>query len=560
MNNDYTAQDSVQKSLTIIEKQLPEKTDISQLAADACFSKYHYQRLFHKIVGEPVMEYVKKRRLSLAALEIRESSRSILEIALKYGYQSHESFTRAFKAFHGVTPSECRKYDVSLFYSSVLHSSHIRKERSPMTAANKTAEQVFNSASETIRYLNQIVVQLNEAGQQTEKTALRLGGQFFSAPRPLPNFQILANETKNLASRAKSACDVIQEIHQACQKDAFSIINQRLSLIKVLEDTVTEINLLTFAVHLQIARTIPDPQLPELADTYSRLAQNAAAQVSTRISSFENLVQLIYEDIVENCRFPLKQMQNILQNLMHEIQKTQRNFRKITPQNEFHMIAGELDTLIFKLKKISASLEDFNQEKNPCVLTWACDPMMEQMTRLDQYLRTLTLNCRLDAQRAPEDEIVQKNASKLSRLSEQFEDAVQDCRQEWDEIRRLSSLYEQSTKRSNEAYTDDFNRKTAYDNGVCHTAILNYHLRSEISKFFALLSEEQQQRFSKLKQELPIPSSEEERDAAAMRDALQTVARRLRKEGEEKEQIRSVMSFFAKQYESMAAVFEGLSR
>lgn len=108
MKNSNTIDDSID----FIESRLTESIDISELAQQAFFSKTHYQRLFRATVGEPVMEYVKNRRLQLACRDVRAGSTAILDIALKYGYVSHEGFTRAFKAYFGVTPSEYRKYSI----------------------------------------------------------------------------------------------------------------------------------------------------------------------------------------------------------------------------------------------------------------------------------------------------------------------------------------------------------------------------------------------------------------------------------------------------------------
>ena len=77
------------------------------------FSKYHYQRIFREAVGDSVMGYVARRRISLAAMELARTDASVLKIALKYGYDSHEGFTRSFRSHMGITPTEYRKYHLS---------------------------------------------------------------------------------------------------------------------------------------------------------------------------------------------------------------------------------------------------------------------------------------------------------------------------------------------------------------------------------------------------------------------------------------------------------------
>lgn len=78
---------SVFRSLEIIEKRIAEKLTVENISNSVYFSKYHYQRLFRKIVGESVMDYVMKRKLTLAGRELLETDNSILDIALKVSYE-----------------------------------------------------------------------------------------------------------------------------------------------------------------------------------------------------------------------------------------------------------------------------------------------------------------------------------------------------------------------------------------------------------------------------------------------------------------------------------------
>lgn len=82
-----------------------------------CFrkmSKYHYQRMFHMITGVTVADYIRKRRLTMAAQELASSSTKVLDVALKYGYQTPEAFTKAFQRLHGMNPSDARKQGANL--------------------------------------------------------------------------------------------------------------------------------------------------------------------------------------------------------------------------------------------------------------------------------------------------------------------------------------------------------------------------------------------------------------------------------------------------------------
>ncbi len=102
------AWDSVQNTLQWIEGNLQERIEIEKLADIAHLSPFYYQRLFRRLVGKPVMEYAKLRRLANAADTLAKNQRRIIDVALDYGFENHETFTRAFKDTYGVTPEEYR--------------------------------------------------------------------------------------------------------------------------------------------------------------------------------------------------------------------------------------------------------------------------------------------------------------------------------------------------------------------------------------------------------------------------------------------------------------------
>lgn len=87
-----------------IENRLTGEIDVAALARIANLSTYEFRRIFAYLTGTPIGEYVRKRRLTLAAEELLSGQNSVTEIALKYGYDAPSSFSRAFKEFHGVTP------------------------------------------------------------------------------------------------------------------------------------------------------------------------------------------------------------------------------------------------------------------------------------------------------------------------------------------------------------------------------------------------------------------------------------------------------------------------
>jgi AraC family transcriptional regulator len=96
-------------AMNYIEANLEEEIDFQKAAQIACCSEYHFRRMFSFLSGMPLGEYIRRRRLAQAAMELSDSDRKIIDIALKYGYDSPDSFSRAFQTLHGVTPKEARK-------------------------------------------------------------------------------------------------------------------------------------------------------------------------------------------------------------------------------------------------------------------------------------------------------------------------------------------------------------------------------------------------------------------------------------------------------------------
>ena len=94
----------LEESIDYIEENLTSQIDPQQLGKIAHCSAYHYQRIFSYMVGVPLAEYIRRRKMSLAAIELQDGALAS-DLALKYGYESPNSFARAFKRVHGITPS-----------------------------------------------------------------------------------------------------------------------------------------------------------------------------------------------------------------------------------------------------------------------------------------------------------------------------------------------------------------------------------------------------------------------------------------------------------------------
>jgi len=101
--------ESLQKAIEYMEAHLLDDITIKDIAKQAHLSPYHFQRTFVILTDMTVGEYLRRRRLTKAAHELCNSRTKIIDLAYKYGYQTPESFTKAFHKQHGLTPSEARK-------------------------------------------------------------------------------------------------------------------------------------------------------------------------------------------------------------------------------------------------------------------------------------------------------------------------------------------------------------------------------------------------------------------------------------------------------------------
>lgn len=92
-----------------IKKNDDEELSLSRLSDELGYSKYYFSRKFKEISGMQFRDYLRYRKMAFALKELRDTENGILDIALKYGFSSHEAFTRAFKEVYAVTPSEYRQ-------------------------------------------------------------------------------------------------------------------------------------------------------------------------------------------------------------------------------------------------------------------------------------------------------------------------------------------------------------------------------------------------------------------------------------------------------------------
>lgn len=104
--------ESISKAIEYIENNITEDISVEDIAKHVNISPFYFQKGFRLLCGYTIAEYMRNRRLALAAGELAKEDTKVIDIAMKYGYDSPDSFTKAFSRFHGVTPSMVQKNSI----------------------------------------------------------------------------------------------------------------------------------------------------------------------------------------------------------------------------------------------------------------------------------------------------------------------------------------------------------------------------------------------------------------------------------------------------------------
>ena len=283
-------ENSIFRSIEIIENRIAEKLTVENIASGVFFSKYHYQRLFREIIGRSVMEYITKRKLTLAGRDLLETGAPVFEIALKYGYDSHAGFTRCFKSYMGVTPADYRKYGLTAISQNIIkekctltYSATATKSK---TAANQKSAVYSKTTDEIIRELNDFVVKAKETADLARKGS--------GLPEYAPFWNGIADATDACAERVKGVLERITSIAERPDE-----ITKRFEIIKIVEDAAFNSNLLAFNAGLMASRDLPErvEQQWPLCLKYIELAKICVLKAGKIVQFFNELSALIFDDM-----------------------------------------------------------------------------------------------------------------------------------------------------------------------------------------------------------------------------------------------------------------------
>ncbi len=120
--------EKIDKALKYIEDHIKEEIELIDIANEACCSLFYFHRIFSAFTGDTLKEYIRKRRMSLAATELVKTKRRVLEIAIEFGFNSQESFTRSFKEHFSMTPAKFRKQGLSYDIRSKKDIAQLKRD------------------------------------------------------------------------------------------------------------------------------------------------------------------------------------------------------------------------------------------------------------------------------------------------------------------------------------------------------------------------------------------------------------------------------------------------
>lgn len=199
------AWEAIQHSIDYIEEHLDEKMQIEELAKVASLSQFYYQRLFHRLIHKTPMEYIRLRRLATAALYMRENHKKIIEIALDFGFENHETFTRAFKETYGMTPEQYRKDPIIMnhFNKNDLSLNYVMMEENIPLISDDMVLEVFYKDMAQERYFIGLETELAISelmGEDTgPATGPRMWDELHQRKQEIPNLLVDGNEIGSLS-------------------------------------------------------------------------------------------------------------------------------------------------------------------------------------------------------------------------------------------------------------------------------------------------------------------------------------------------------------------------
>lgn len=231
---------SIQRAIDFIEDNICDDLKLETVASQAFLSPFHFQRIFSIVCGLTIGEYIRNRRLSYAGIDVESSRAKIIDIALKYGYESPESFSRAFTRFHGVSPMTARSQQghinsfAKISVHSILGGNSIMqrlKERGYVVKENGPVYYT-KDMDKTAKWFEEVlgwyagIDQRNDNGEGTYGCLLPFPGEISSMTLiPFNGFHMFYGEPSN-QTVAFMRVDNIEKLHSFVKKSGWDKISE----------------------------------------------------------------------------------------------------------------------------------------------------------------------------------------------------------------------------------------------------------------------------------------------------------------------------------------------
>jgi|GEM_PF-1253090 len=418
----------LRQTLTHIEATLNDPLSVEALAGLSYFSRTHYQRLFRSLVGEPVMEYIKKRRLQQACRTLTETDATVLDIAISHGYDSYEGFSRAFKAYFGLSPKQFRKTGYKKEEKIML--SNELKQGITKTKTNLTAQLAPITTAFT-----ELAALAKEAG----KTAGNSGATTV----------VLAEEYGSLAKRIEMFVKIINDF-AAEEATVFTMADTLTHIAKGMDDITMQTNLLRFFSAMETARiAVTTPKA--FADIDNKLGEiltqtTQSRQAVTEIS--KTFMQSVRVEIKNDASAQLDNAINLLQKTASQATVAAADAKAAALSmgengNAFACIANEAEKHTQTIKKTAEVLTQLKaQPDNP--------PPFEEINATLQNLQTTafhaninTFNATIETARSGHNEALVKATKQLEKQPAAIQSALQTAIKTYEEVQKLTELLTQ---------------------------------------------------------------------------------------------------------------------
>ena len=502
---------SLGASIAFIESTLTECISVEVLAEQAFFSKTHYQRLFRAVVGQPVMEYVKNRRLQLACRDVLVGKDGILNIALKYGYDSHEGFTRAFRAYFGVTPSEYRKCG----------------KPSETEDIKMLSNEVLNRVGQKAELISATLGSFAESAEKLSAKAYETAGTKGSGTN------IVARELQNLAGRVRQFKDEsVKGLHDG-KISAFEMADKIFAIMKFLDDMTFQMNLLRFFSGIETGRISPPKnELDALDEGYAKLCSQIVDKKEQMISLMYEAIDFLYSDIKQEAANCLTSAANAIMKAVEEGNDTAASV---------HAAAEGLGGYGGAFRHISKEVKDTIPALTTMAQKYSCasslHSILVQHGNLAFGMNICAFNASVETARAGDDVKCAIATDKIMKYAGVLQNTYLECDTLRSEYERLIALTQRSSK-----YSDQDLVKKRVEDIIFQCGILSSQFALEAERInrdtFRNLAQVTNEAYANLL---------ETRDVAECHKSLSQFLQDLNKEVSELE-IGGSFAYFAKEY------------